>query len=68
MKIFNMINSKSTPTPVITRMKLRKEDKGSKVDPTLFKILVGSLMYLIETWPEIMYGVSMISRFMETPK
>jgi hypothetical protein len=48
MKRFNMINSKASPTPVITRLKLSKEDKGSKVDPTLFKRLVGSLMYLTD--------------------
>jgi hypothetical protein len=44
LKRFNMVNSKAAPTPVIIGLKLRKEDKGSKVDPTLFKILVGSLM------------------------
>ena len=63
-----MVNSKATPTLVITRLKLSKEDKGSKVDPTLFKRLVGSLIYLSMTRPDIMYGVSLISRFMETPK
>jgi hypothetical protein len=68
LKRFNMINSKATPTPVITGLKLSKEDEGSKVDPTLFKRLVGSLMYLTTTRPDIMYGVSLISRFMETPK
>jgi hypothetical protein len=38
------------------------------VDPTLFKRMVGSLMYLTTTRHDIMYGVSLISRFMETPK
>jgi hypothetical protein len=68
LKRFNMMNSKATPTPVIIGLKLSKEDKGSKVDPTLFKRLVDSLMYLTMTRPDIMYGVSLISRFMETPK
>jgi hypothetical protein len=68
LKRFNMMNSKATPTPVITRFKLSKEYKGSKVGPTLFKRLVGSLMYLTATRPDIMYGVSLISRFMENPK
>ena len=68
LKIFNMVNSKAAPKHVVTRLKLRKEDKGSKVDPTLFKRLVGSLMYLTATRPDIMYGVSLISRFMENPK
>jgi hypothetical protein len=30
--------------------------------------MVGSLMHLTTTRPDIMYGVSMISKFMETPK
>lgn len=30
--------------------------------------MVGSLMYLAATRPDIMYGVSLISRFMESPK
>jgi hypothetical protein len=63
-----MMNSKATPTPIITGLKLRKEDKGSKVDPTLFKRPVGSLMYLTATRPDIMYATSLISRFMEMKK
>jgi hypothetical protein len=30
--------------------------------------MVGSIMYLAAIRPDIMYGVSLISRFMETPK
>ena len=63
-----MSNCKTTPTPVITSLKLSKDDDGSTIDPTLFKRLVGSLMYLIVTRPDIMYGVSLISIFMEAPK
>ena len=54
-----------SPIPVITGLKLSKDDEGSTVDPTLFKRLVGSLMYLTSIRPDIMYGVIMISRFME---
>ena len=63
-----MSNCKTTPTPVITGLKLSKEDEGSIVDPRLFKRLVGSLMYLTTTRPDIMYGVSLISRVMESPQ
>ena len=47
---------------------MSKDDDGSTVDPMLFKRLVGSLMYLTATRPDIMYGVILISRFMESPK
>ena len=63
-----MSNGKISPIPVITGLKLSKDDEGSTVDPTLFKRLVGSLTYLTATRPNIMYGVRLISIFMETPK
>ena len=68
LKIFNMSNWNPAPTPVIRGLKLSKDDKASIVDPMLFKRLIGILMYLIVTRPDIMYGVSVISRFMESPK
>ena len=63
-----MSNCKTAPTPVITGLKLSKDDEGSIVDPTLFKMIGGILMYLTATSPEIMYTVSLILRFMESPK
>lgn len=47
---------------------MSKEDKVPVVDPTLHKKLVCSLMYLTTTRLAITYGVSFISRFMESPK
>ena len=49
-------------------LKLSKEDCSNNVNPTLYKSMVGSLMYLTATRPDIMYAVSLVSRFMETPK
>ena len=68
LKRLNMSNCNTSPTPVITGLKLSKDDEGSTVDPMLFKRLAGSLMYLTVTRPDIMYGISMISRFMQSPK
>ena len=63
-----MSNCKVDPTPVKTSLKLSKDDEGSTIDSMMYKRLVGSLMYLTTTRPDIMYGVSLISRFMESPK
>ena len=63
-----MSNCKTAPTLVIIGLKFSKGDEGSTIDPMLFKRIVGSLMYLTMERPCIMYGVSIISRFMESPK
>ena len=63
-----MSNFKTTPTPVITGLKLSKDDDGLTLDTIMFKRMVGSLMYLTAIRPYIMYGVILISRFMESPK
>eukprot|EP00253_Pinus_taeda_P017164 PITA_17164 len=65
---FKMQNNKPAPTPTVMGLKLMKEDCSSNVNPTLYKSMIGSLMYLIATSPDIMYAVSLVSRFMETPK
>ena len=43
-------------SPVAIGTKLSKDDEGSDVNPTLFKILVGSVMYLTTIGPDIMQG------------
>jgi len=49
-------------------LKLSKEDNNKDFDPNVYKSIVGSLMYLTATRPDIMHAVSLISRFMERPK
>jgi len=63
-----MDTCKPTPTPIAMGIKLRRDDSTKSVNPTLYKSMVGSLMYLIATHPDIMYAVSLISRFMENPR
>uniref|UniRef100_A0A2N9EXA4 Integrase catalytic domain-containing protein n=1 Tax=Fagus sylvatica TaxID=28930 RepID=A0A2N9EXA4_FAGSY len=46
---------------------LMKDEEGAKVNATMYKQLVGSLMYLTATRLDLMYVVSLISRFMASP-
>ena len=65
---FNMQESKAAITPTVMELKLSRENSSKDFDPSLYKSIVGSLMYLTATRPNIMHVVSLISRFMERPK
>ena len=64
---FQMKDCNPVNTPSEFGLKLNKDDGGKKVNSTLYKQIVGSLMYLIATRPDIMHAVSVISRYMECP-
>ena len=64
---FQMTNCNFVNTPVEYGLKLTKDHGGKKVDNTLYKQIVGTLMYLTATGPDVMYAVSLISRYMDTP-
>lgn len=64
---FKMKNCNSVATPAEPGLKLAKDSKGKKVDNSFFKQIVGRLMNLTATRPDIIYAVSLISRFMEHP-
>lgn len=63
-----MKNCNSVSTPSEVGLKLIRDLEGKKVDNTLYRKIVGSLMYLTATRPNIMHVVSLISRYMECPK
>jgi hypothetical protein len=45
--------------------KLHDSDTGSNlVDPTMYRQLIGSLMYMIHTRPDICYAMIAMSQFM----
>jgi hypothetical protein len=67
IKILCMEDCNPTETRIPLGTKLSKQDEGPTVDSTLYKILVGSLLYLTATRPDIMYATSFVSQFMESP-
>ena len=64
---FQMKDCNPVNTPSEFVLKLNKDDGRKKVNNTLYKQIVGSLMYLTATRPDIMHAVSVISRYMECP-
>ena len=64
---FEMDRSNSVHNPIVPGCKLVKDEGGVKVDKTHFKQMVGSLIYLTATRSDMMFVVSLISRYMENP-
>eukprot|EP00253_Pinus_taeda_P002465 PITA_02465 len=55
-------------TPIITNWKKIDASEDKDVDPTLYRQRIGSLMYLVNTKPDICYIVNTLSQFMIEPK
>ena len=63
---FGMAYCKPVSTPLDRTVKLRP-DFGKVGDPTRFRQIVGSLIYLTITRPDLSYPVKVISQFMARP-
>ncbi|RVW50135.1 Retrovirus-related Pol polyprotein from transposon RE1 [Vitis vinifera] len=61
---FHMDDCKRTSTPMNQKEKFSKDDGTEKVDESQYRSLIGCLMYLTATRPDIMFSVSLLSRFM----
>jgi hypothetical protein len=64
LKKFAMKESKSMPTPMVMDLKKMNDANLGKIDPQLR----GSLMYLVNTIPDICYAVNVLSHFMSHPR
>ncbi|KAM2946602.1 hypothetical protein COP2_029388 [Malus domestica] len=67
LKKFGLQDCKSVSTPLVPSDKLRKEDGSRTADEAQYRQIVGSLLYLIATRPDIMYAACLLSRFMHCP-
>jgi hypothetical protein len=63
---FGMLGYNSMTTPMISNLKkLHNQDIGScPEDPTAYCHIIGSLMYLVHTRPNICYTLNFLSQFM----
>ncbi|KAE8715887.1 Xyloglucan endotransglycosylase 6 [Hibiscus syriacus] len=63
LKKFHMENCKSVSTPMNQNERLCKEDGAKKVEEAVYWSLIGCLMYLTTTRPDILHAVSVLARF-----
>lgn len=53
--------------PIVTSCKLKKDNNGKPVDAISYKQMVGSLMYMLATRPDLSYSICLVARYMERP-
>jgi hypothetical protein len=65
---FRMMEYKSMATPMMINMNLLSDSSSYLVDPMMYKQLIGSLMYLVNTRPNICFAVNALSQYMVEPR
>nr|GEX72573.1 hypothetical protein [Tanacetum cinerariifolium] len=68
LKKFGLTEGKSASTPIDTEKPLLKATDGEDVDVYIYRSMIGSLMYLTSSRPDIMFAVCACARFQVTPK
>ncbi|GJU95970.1 hypothetical protein Tco_1320726 [Tanacetum coccineum] len=68
LKKFDLASIKTASTPMETNKPLTKDEEAENVDVHLYRSMIGSLMYLTASRPDIMFGVYACARFQVTPK
>nr|GEW47103.1 uncharacterized mitochondrial protein AtMg00810-like [Tanacetum cinerariifolium] len=63
---FDFLSVKTASTPIKTQKPLVKNEEAADVDVHLYRSMIGSLMYLTASRPNIMFVVCACSRFQET--
>lgn len=63
-----LLGSKPVLTPIEQNQKLASHDGPVFDDPTAYRSLVGRLVYLSTTRPELCYSMHLLSQFMKAPR
>ncbi|GKB18891.1 retrovirus-related pol polyprotein from transposon TNT 1-94 [Tanacetum coccineum] len=68
LKKFGLKDFMPMKIPMSTETKFMKDEEGESVDNTKYKGMIGSLLYLTASRPDIMLNVCLCAHFQEDPK
>jgi hypothetical protein len=68
LKRFDMLECKPMNTPMEAKMKMLVDTSSNLIDATLYRHIIGSLMYLTNTRPNICFSVNTLSQFLVEPR
>ena len=65
---FGLDSAKHARTPMSTTTKLSKDTSGKDVEQTLYRSMIGSLLYLTASRPDIAFSVGVCAQYQASPK
>jgi hypothetical protein len=68
LKKFQMEDSSPISTPMVVGSKLSKDDISPDVDQRTYLSMIGSLLYITTSRPDIMQALGIVGRYQSTPK
>src|ERR1044071_4237691 len=68
LKKYKMDSCKPMKTPISPATHLGPDSSGNKVEETLYRGMIGSLMYLMASRPDIVFSVCLCARFQSDPR
>jgi hypothetical protein len=68
IKKFNMAELKPVSTPMSSAASLGPDEDGEAMDQREYRSMIGSLLYLIATRPDIQFTVGLCTRFQSSPR
>ncbi|KAK6158979.1 hypothetical protein DH2020_006293 [Rehmannia glutinosa] len=68
LKKFGIEEGRTISTPMATNVKIDKDEKGKSVDESKYRGMIGSLLYLTASRPDILHAVCLCARFQSNPK
>ena len=68
LKKFKFDQVKGAKTPMPTKINLDLDPKGKYVDQKLYRSMIGSLLYLSASRPDIVLSVGVCARYQAAPK
>ncbi|GKE26486.1 retrovirus-related pol polyprotein from transposon TNT 1-94 [Tanacetum coccineum] len=67
LKKYGMETCKPADTPMVEKSKLDEDPQGKAVDPTRYRGMIGTLMYLTASRPDLVFAVCMCAQYQAKP-
>ena len=68
LKKFRIDDAKAISTPMGTNGSLDSDASGNMVDQKMYRCMIGSLLYVTASRPDVMFSICMCARFQASPR